>query len=139
MSDIRPLTLQEIFDITWEKYIVNDIPKVAKTETYRGKSICAYRDSEGNKCFIGQFISDHEYNESYEAKSIAVLYNDIPFRNTEARLLLSEIHPNILSKFQSAHDIALKMRAPARIKTTWRRGLQTLAKTYGLTIPGDKR
>ena len=137
MSDIRPLTLQEIFDRIWEHFIVQKNPR-----SMQGTN-CVYQDGEGAGCAIGIFILDHEYDVSLEGKPLPHMISFTP----ETKLLLvgSEKSSRVLrltqlSELQRAHDNAERVGFYCNEHThitevhTMEHKLRIFAEEYGLVI-----
>ena len=106
MSDIRPLTLQEIFDRIWEHFIVQKNPR-----SMQGTN-CVYQDGKGARCAIGIFLLDHEYDVSLENKTLRYMILLAP----ETKLLLVGSEESLtyrrltqLTELQKTHDDAEKV------------------------------
>jgi hypothetical protein len=131
MSDIRPLTHQEIFDTIWNDYVEGEYQISLKSNS---STTCVYRGPEGKRCFIGRFIPDHDYNPIWERKGgIRDLIADNSFVGSETAFLLSESYEDFLGELQDTHDLGSDKDD---VKSYWRRELSSIAQDWNLTIPG---
>lgn len=64
---------------------------------------CQYRMPNGDKCAVGQCITDEEYKKSMEGHNIATIINHMP--SLLPRHLLE--HKDLLVSMQYAHDSAI--------------------------------
>ena len=137
MSDIRPITEQEMFDRVWTHFVIEEKPRSA--ETSGDLFACRYRSKDGSRCAVGLFILEHEYAINIEGFSIGVLLDSMP----ETKVLLGSLDSTFLDSMQAAHDghpsevwkCANKLVATGAQEDVEGR-LRIVADTYYLRIPG---
>jgi hypothetical protein len=125
MSDIRPLTKQEIFDTIWKEYILGDSGQAVNI-----MQECQYRAMDNRKCFIGRFILEKDYSKALEGLSIHLLLGTL--ENSDSRLLLSEVGARFLERLQSIHDEIHSN--PSTLKAIWKSQLLSLARRERLEV-----
>lgn len=141
MSDIRPLTKQQCFDIVWNNYVLGDAgPGLLES------SSCVLRTPSGAKCFVGRLIPDHVYRPWMDSTTDlvmtpqALLYMP-PERLTpdqreaaeELRGIFdSEVTPDFLYRLQDCHDRGVYA---SDCHKAWRGELEAFARNEGLRIP----
>ena len=81
---------QQAFD----KMVTHLFTQKCKAEDMAGR--CAYRGVKGLKCAVGALISDDDYNEGFEGKTIREFADDIPS--------LLHVSTNMLGEMQTIHD-----------------------------------
>jgi len=125
--------LQEIFDRAVNHALQMQEPSIDKTG-------CLYRYG-GNKCMIGAFISDEDYDERTEGKGIAAAHivQRAVARTLEQDVLSAE-QMNLFTDLQCAHDdVAEDFRDEHEMhETPWydiiRPKLRKVAGKYRLTL-----
>lgn len=122
MSDIRPLTEQEVFNTV---YLHATKPNASRC--VKNFDSCAYRNEEGNKCFIGVFIFNHDYNSQIEGERIQTLVRDPQFKNSDTGILLSKNSSEFLTELQGIHDGCKVNR--------WKEWLICFAEKHKLKVP----
>lgn len=87
------MTNQEAFDI-----MVNHLRTMPGRSVNARKTVCQYRNSNGNKCAVGVLIPDNEYDSDWDINTIGIdmIYSKIPS--------LQGLNINLLQKMQDAHD-----------------------------------
>ena len=133
MSDIRPLTKQEVFDQVWDYFVVQGHPQSIYYDT-SGFGSCMYR-SENSKCAIGIFIPDDEYSISLEGTGTDIILELCPTPN----VLLATVQGPFLERLQEIHDRATQLSKRSGevvlgIENGLEPGLRVFAKEQRLTI-----
>tara|TARA_R110002096_G_scaffold116179_1_gene251838 strand:+ start:840 stop:1244 length:405 start_codon:yes stop_codon:yes gene_type:complete len=125
--------LQEIFDRAVNHALQMGEPSVDKTG-------CLYRYGE-NRCMVGAFISDEDYDEKTEGKSLATAHSvQYAVARTLKQDVLSAEQMNFFTDLQCAHDdVAEDFRDEHQMhETPWydiiRPRLQKVAGKYHLTL-----
>ena len=128
--------LQEIFDRAVNHALQMGEPCVDKTG-------CLYRNGE-NRCMVGAFISDEDYDEKTEGKGLATAHS---VQRAVARTLEQEVlsteQMNFFTDLQCAHDdVAEDFRDEHQMhETPWydiiRPRLQKVAGKYHLTLNNE--
>ncbi len=88
------MNAQEIFDTVAVHLIKQGKPAVA----HSGQA-CAYKTADGLRCAVGVLISDEEYEDKMEGKSVYTLLGN--HKEKLARLIE---HENLLATLQNNHD-----------------------------------
>lgn len=124
MSDIQPLTLQQVFD--------NALNGVRGQGYKPSMSVdgCAYRGFGGRKCAIGHCIPDELYDPSMDAypTGVAVLREKFP----PVDALFSGLSTHDLGRLQGIHD-DLSNTAGSLAQQQFEREMQRFAEERGLT------
>ena len=137
MSDIRPITEQEMFDRVWTHFVIEEKPRSA--ETSGDLFACRYRSKDGSRCAVGLFILEHEYAVNIEGFSVIVILDSMP----ETKTLLGSLSNTFLDSMQAAHDglpsgmwkcADEPMQTGAQEDVEGR--LRIIANAYHLRIPG---
>lgn len=148
MSDIRPLTEQEVFNKVWEHFVVQGhVQSIHEAnELLNTSGMCMYK-SENSKCAIGLFIPDEEYHASLEGNQIQKVLKSCP----STKVLLGGVSEDFLGSLQRTHDQAMctthttfssvdghplsmsmvSLPIPSGLEPR----LRAFAKDYGLEIP----
>ncbi len=66
-------TLQDVFNVIWQKFVVKGAP-----QSRHQSGGCAYRDPNGNACFVGCCIPDEEYYPEMEGRYARTLAESDP-------------------------------------------------------------
>lgn len=112
MLDHKP-TMQEVFNNTWEFFVVQKHERSTRPNTTRMKDtiwICSYR-SEDSACAIGCNLPDELYNQFIEWHTIITIFNTrYPNKNSDHMSLIKNYFSNcsilFLSSLQICHDCA---------------------------------
>jgi hypothetical protein len=113
MLNSREMTLQDVFNVVWER------AKNPVKSRLGDLGICAYRGSNGLKCFIGECIADEDYKADMEG-------------GTSASTAIQKLFPKIsehagMRRIQMVHDCE-----PVE---EWETDLRSIARYRNLTIP----
>jgi hypothetical protein len=135
MSEIKPITLQDIFNAAWQRYIIEKRGPACAEIKGVGR-FCVYQTTTGEKCPVGWALpAGHPALSSHEA---------LPrLRHRFPELFAQEIHDmdaDRLDTFQALlHDKQADVKTGCWIKgNAWLAGSFTkTAKEYGLKIPGQ--
>ena len=133
MGDVRPLTNQEILSTIYSEFLLKEKQKCVGmvTSGQVTDQACMYRDGDGNRCFIGYFIPDHEYSPQLENKMLSRKRERYSFfklaPETKAKLDDgTESRMAFLSTLQKIHDRTHML--------DWYDQLCMLADKYGLEM-----
>lgn len=94
------MTLQELFNIGWQKFVVEKQPPSLSSDGSR----CMYRGPNGARCLIGWVIPDDEYQPWFDERSltgVCVIGPQIP--------ALAGIGLEAARLLQVCHDIAASL------------------------------
>ena len=120
------ITLQKIFDLAWEHFIVGD-----GKPAFDGNSGCSYLTDDGRKCAVGLALPE---DETYEG-SFGALVNEYPNLFDQSVI---QIPYNDLNEFQCAvHDRLIDSCSGEWNCSKEDRKIIYLetAKHFGLTLP----
>jgi len=127
MSD--KITLQKIFDLAWDHFIVGDGMPAWSEETRR----CQYLTDDGRKCAVGLALPDgHSSQDAH--KGFMDLCQEYP------ELFAESVHSelNYLDEFQRhLHDQLIEGGEWRYSKEDRRQGYLKVARDFGLTVPGE--
>lgn len=121
------ITLQQIIDAAWQKFIVEDAPPALAAD---GR--CVYRTEDGRACAVGLCIPDDSPATGYQG-GLSSLSEDMPelFDNS-----VLELAGYRLSSFQSSlHDGLCGADGWQVTRDERAERYRAVAKSYGLTLP----
>jgi hypothetical protein len=121
MLPSKPLGPQEV---------LNSIVAYAEANPTKCKDsngTCAFRDRQGNKCFIGVLIPDEIYTEDLERLRLPKIVKLLIEREVLVPEFFFEDGQRFLSNLQAIHDFS----AP----NLWRYELKDFAQIYSLEFP----
>jgi len=120
------MTAQEIFNIVWERFVVQNAPRAVRPEP--GGEYCVYRrEADDARCAVGALLTLEEAEAAdKEGGPVGNLY--------DARVLPARLRPHFsfLVALQRIHDYDWKV---IDTPTQRRNSLTYLADDYGLTVP----
>ena len=130
---IKPITLQEAFNIIYQKAQQQNSVSTAPNETDEPNFLCAYKNLDGKECFVGMLIPEELYDAKmdYENDDAKQLLENYP----SLREYFSLIGQQTLLELQDIHDSAGTMLNPW--ENRWKEILHTFAEDYSLTIPSN--
>lgn len=115
------MNTQEAFNLIWERA---KIKKKAVETLEKGNLVCKYRAANGLPCFIGAIITDEEYHEDLEGRSISTL-----LREHMVDGIFNDIEEQFLTSMQAIHDVYSA--------ELWEMELRNRALRFGLIVPGE--
>ena len=136
MDNIEKISLQKIFNLAWEHFIVRDEPPAV----YNGA--CMYLTRDGRKCAVGLALPDGHPSQKFEC-SFAHLVEGHPELFDESVKRMTRLRTRLrLDEFQRRlHD---SMSDRVSDNAGWCYTLDerkeeylAVAKDYGLTVPED--
>lgn len=133
LDEIVPLTNQDIFNLSWQRYAVEKKP-VAKETAVDGYA-CVYRGNNDPlsdvRCIIGNCIPNEMYTKQIEGRGVIFLYDNYANNNYKKHFkkLFSECAELYLTELQQLHDSTQKDQ------TILERDLRRVARKFKLTIP----
>lgn len=143
MSDIRPLTKQEVFNTVWQYFVIEGhAQSVGPSSLCFPYTISCVYKAEDTKCAIGIFIPDEEYSTALEEDALSDVIEACP----TTKVLLEDVRGEFLSSLQQAHDTAAqdlyKYTNSGReyVPLGLEPRLRLFARNHGLEIPeGDNQ
>ena len=141
--------MQEIFDTVYRHFIIEKQRFSFETQASGEFEACRYRGPNGEKCAVGLFLPDDEYNPEMEnAQLRTLILTDEPNRISPSLVALCggpdhtfvDINPNfkLLDALQQAHDRAassVPQEGADRCRQDFEISLTRIARQYHLTIP----
>lgn len=124
MSEFKPITLQRIFDLAWQKFVVEKAPPARGPNT---NGFCQYLTPDGRKCAVGLALPDgHPAQKSGD--SLYTLIHEYPelFDISEnGGGIQSALHDDLSNRYGEwvVEDLESRYRG--------------VAGQYGLTVPGE--
>lgn len=130
---MKRVSLQDIFNAAWQKFILEDNPPAVDEF-----GTCVYLTDDGRKCAVGLCIPDgHPYQQ--EVMGFATLmYND---RISSQPLFDEQIHSMTSDQL---NDFQLRLHDDLKKDGQWSKGQEDrrveyikVSYDFGLTIPGE--
>lgn len=130
------ITLQHIFNLAWQKFIIEDaLPAVEKGRVFQ-LFICAYLTEDGRKCGVGLALPENHPTQGYSGPFSDLYYEyidlfDIPQQHLELGITKFQflLHDDLIDKEKGVWLL------PVQTREFVYRGV---AQFYGLTIPERK-
>jgi hypothetical protein len=133
MSD--RITLQKIFDLAWQAFIIEDRPPSC------GRIACLYQDAYGNRCAVGLALPNY-HNALMHEGGFECLVDEYPELFDEQVLKLVSLRfGGPLNKFQSRlhdHWVDIKTREWKGTKQERMEDYLKVAEEFNLTIPAAR-
>lgn len=139
------ITLQMIFDLAWNHFIVGDGKPAVSVRSYTSEGeplgSCSYLDEAGNKCAVGLALP-----EGHAVQHFQGVFSDLVLEAPE--LFADDVldmGPSDLDSFQMAlHDNLVCLKGPGiggwdSTEEARENSYRNTAKFYGLTIPGENQ
>lgn len=127
MSD--KITLQRIFDLAWEHFIVGD----GEPAWSKAQQRCQYLTDDGRKCAVGLALPE-EFSSQTFYKGFRSLCENYP------KMFDKSVHGALyyLDEFQRRlHDQLIEDGEWCYSKEDRRQGYLQVARDFGLTVPGE--
>lgn len=125
------ITLQRIFDLAWEHFIVGDGEPAWNREKHR----CQYLTDDGRKCAVGLALPDgHSSQDAHMGfQSLYLEYPELFDESVHvARYYLDEFQRHL-------HDQLIEGGEWRYSKEDRRQGYLQVARDFGLNVPGDQQ
>lgn len=127
---MEKITAQMVFDLAWQKFIVEQAPPAVIYDTKCNAYVCCYLTNDGKKCAIGLSIPDgHEIQ--YSGQNLYGLVDYFPelFDMKDTELIIQcRLHDGLINSFNGKWDRTLEER---------KQKYKECAELLNLTIPGE--
>jgi hypothetical protein len=124
MKEVSSVTNQEIFNIVWDWFIVQEKPQSHVIGTG-----CAYRGGCGEKCAVGVLLKDEYYERALEGRRVTS--RDVLEALEKS---IGDFSINFVSVLQSVHDNYSIESGSTFLEYITRR-LTQIASQYELEVP----
>lgn len=139
----QKITLQQIFNAAWQKFIIEDAPPAHEFDVIDRANKCKYKTRDGRRCAIGLSLPEYLLNDSFDQdRSFNKLVEDIPSLFDEKIHELWDNEPEAeyrLNDFQlKLHDDLINISGGWAYTNDKRREKYIeAAKEYNLIVPSQ--
>jgi hypothetical protein len=133
MSD--KITLQKIFDLAWQAFIIEDKPPSC------GRIACLYQDAYGNRCAVGLSLPNYHNALMYEGGFEGLVDGYPELFDEQIQELANLIFKGSLNKFQARlhdHWVDIETREWKGTKQERMEDYLKIAEELKLTIPAAR-
>lgn len=128
----KTISLQDIFDAAWQKFIVEDAPPAVSAQ-----GCCSYLTEDGRKCAVGLCIPDGHKAQTIKDIGFSGLVHPFPELWADDVMGLTFTALDIFQN--SLHDAHTNYTGDwTSSKENREQAYRKVAQDYGLTIPGEQ-